>query len=77
MDTKNVLMAVILSTLVLVFWGTFFEPPVSEIQVEKNQITKNNEEDSAPSIEKTETINKTKRIDAIKSVKRIELEINY
>ena len=35
MDTKNVLMAVILSTLVLVFWGTFFEPPVSEIQVEK------------------------------------------
>ena len=27
MDFKNVLMAIVLSTLVLVFWATFFEPP--------------------------------------------------
>ena len=33
MDTKNVLLAVILSTIVLVFWATFFEPPVREEQI--------------------------------------------
>ena len=27
METRNVLLAVILSTIVLVFWATFFEPP--------------------------------------------------
>ena len=30
MDSKNVIFAVILSTLVLIFWATFFEPPVIE-----------------------------------------------
>ena len=32
MEGKNVLMAVVLSTVVLIFWATFFEPPVVEKQ---------------------------------------------
>tara|TARA_B100001123_G_scaffold322080_1_gene361351 strand:+ start:2143 stop:3831 length:1689 start_codon:yes stop_codon:yes gene_type:complete len=76
MEGKNVILAIVLSSLVLIVWAVFFEPPVSEVQIEKSQITKNNEEDSSPSIEKAEAINKTKRIDAIKSVKRIKMENN-
>ena len=42
METRNVLLAVILSTIVLVFWAMFFEAPIvdqttTEQQVEKNQ----------------------------------------
>ena len=32
MEFKNVLMAIVLSTLVLVVWATFFEPPIVEQQ---------------------------------------------
>ena len=49
MDTKNVLMAVVLSTIVLIFWATFFEAPIVEQQEKQNQMTKN-EQTSAPSI---------------------------
>ena len=41
MDFKNVLMAIVLSTLVLVFWGTFFEAPIVKQPSEDKQITKN------------------------------------
>ena len=57
MEAKNVLMAIILSTLVLVFWATFFEPPPVEQQIVENQITKS-EELSSPSIEGTESSKK-------------------
>ena len=40
MDFKNVLMAIVLSTLVLVFWATFFEPPPVERQIEEDQSNK-------------------------------------
>ena len=40
MDTKNVLLAVILSTIVLIFWATFFEAPIMEQTIEENQISK-------------------------------------
>ena len=39
MDSKNVLMAIVLSTLVLVFWATFFEPPPIEMQTTEKQTT--------------------------------------
>ena len=55
MDTKNVLMAIVLSTLVLVFWATFFEPPPVEKQIAKDQTVKS-EESSSPSITKTEPV---------------------
>ena len=40
MDTKNVLLAVVLSTIVLVFWATFFEAPIVEKQATDERITK-------------------------------------
>ena len=77
MDTKNVLMAVVLSTIVLVFWATFFEPPppLVEKQTTENQIKKN-EESSSPSIEKTESPKKKSRNDAIDSADRVKIENN-
>ena len=41
MDFRNVLLAIVLSTLVLVGWATFFEQPVVKQQTTKNEITKN------------------------------------
>ena len=41
METKNVLLAIILSTIVLVFWATFFEPPIIEQQAPEKQIVEN------------------------------------
>ena len=38
MDGKNVLLAIVLSTLVLVVWATFFEAPVVEQQTSEKQI---------------------------------------
>ena len=73
MDTKNVLMAVVLSTIVLIFWATFFEAPIVEQQEKQNQITKN-EQTSAPSIEELETLKKVSRDEAIQNVDRIKLE---
>ena len=73
MDTKNVLMAVVLSTIVLVFWATFFEPPPVDRQIAEKQITKS-EETSSPSIEEIETSKKISRNEAIKTVDRIKLE---
>ena len=50
MDSKNVLMAVVLSAIVLIGWGTFFEPPQVKKQNENNQTTEN-DKNSSPSIE--------------------------
>ena len=38
MDFRNVLLANVLSTIVLIGWGTFFEAPIVEQQTTKNQI---------------------------------------
>tara|TARA_Y100000590_G_scaffold45914_1_gene48797 strand:- start:1383 stop:3062 length:1680 start_codon:yes stop_codon:yes gene_type:complete len=73
MDTKNVLLAVVLSTIVLIFWAVFFEAPIVEQKKIQDEVTKN-EESSTPSIEKIETSNKTSRTEAIKSVDRVKLE---
>jgi len=73
MDSKNVLMAVIFSTIVLVFWATFFETPKVEQKNIQNEVTKN-ENTSTPSIEEIETSKKASRDESIKSVKRIKLE---
>ena len=50
MDFRNVLIAIVLSTLDLVVWGTVFEAPIVEQQTTKNEITKN-EDLSSPSID--------------------------
>ena len=75
MDSKNVLMAIVLSTLVLVFWATFFEPPSVERQIAEDQVTKS-EELSSPSIEKVELSKKIARDDTIDSVARVKIENN-
>ena len=75
MDSKNVLMAIVLSTLVLVFWATFFEPPPVERQIAEDQVIKS-EELSSPSIEKVELSKKITRDDTIDSVARVKIENN-
>ena len=52
METRNVLLAIILSTIVLVSWGTFFAPVPTEKEALKEQISKN-KDTSTPSIEGT------------------------
>ena len=77
MDTKNIIFAIILSTVVLVVWATFFEaPPVNQnLKNNNNQkIIKKNDTSSSPSIEKTEPSSKVLRSEAIESVKRVSLE---
>ena len=75
MDTKNVLMAIVLSTLVLVFWATFFEPPPVERQIVEDQVVKK-EESSSPSIEKDKSSKKITRNEAIDYASRIKIENN-
>ena len=52
MDSKNVLIAVILSTIVLIVWAILFEPPQIEQKVTEKIVTKNEESLSTPSLEK-------------------------
>ena len=75
METRNVLLAVILSTIVLVFWATFFEAPIVEQKPTENQIIENQNSDS-PSIDETkkEATIETTRNDVINKTKRIKVE---
>ena len=75
MDFKNVLMAIVLSTLVLVFWATFFEPPPDKRQIAEDQITKS-EDSSSPTIDEgeKEIKNEITSSDVIKSTNLIKVE---
>jgi len=75
MDFKNVLMAIVLSTLVLVFWATFFEPPPDQRQIVEDQITKS-EDSSSPTIDEgeKEIKNEITRNEVINSTNRIKVE---
>ena len=75
MDFKNVLMAIVLSTLVLVGWATFFEAPIVEQQTTEKEITKN-EDLSSPSIDEgeKEIKNEITRNDVINNTNRIKIE---
>ena len=75
MEGKNVLLAIILSTIVLVFWATFFEAPIVDPSTSENQITKN-EDVSSPSIDDDlkEIKNEVTRNEIINSVNRIKVE---
>ena len=53
MESRNVLLAIILSTIVLVVWATFFEAPIVEQQPTEKKITKN-QELASPSIDDDE-----------------------
>jgi len=75
MEIRNVLMAIVLSTLVLIGWATFFEAPIVEQQSTENQITKN-EDLSSPSIDEStkEIKNEITRNDLINNTNRIKVE---
>ena len=70
MESRNVLFAVILSTIVLVFWSTFFEPPIVEQKPLKNQTT-NTQNNNSPSIDDVETKNEITRNEAINKTSRM------
>jgi len=73
MESKNVLFAIILSSLVLFLWATFFEPPVVDKQVTKNEINKN-QNTPTPSVEEEKPETEILRSDSINSTKRIKIE---
>jgi len=75
MDFRNVLIAIVLSTIVLIGWATFFEAPVVEQQTTENKITKN-EDLSSPSIDEgeKEIKNEITRNDVINNTNRIKVE---
>jgi YidC/Oxa1 family membrane protein insertase len=73
MEGKNVLFAIILSTIVLVFWATFFEAPIVDPQVTEEQSLQKDDL-SSPSIDKKDTNIETTRSEAINDSDRIKLE---
>ena len=75
MDFRNVLMAIVLSTIVLVVWATLFEAPIVEKQIVENEIKKE-EKVSTPSLEEMESSKKISRNEAINKDDRNKLENN-
>ena len=55
MEGKNVLLAIVLSTIVLVFWATFFEPPVIEKTATENNTNPTVNNSSGGHVEGPET----------------------
>ena len=75
MENRNVLIAIVLSSLVLLFWATFFQPPPVERKVDEQQISKNQEAESPSVDENQESVaNEITRDKIISSTKRIKLE---
>ena len=71
MESRNVLLAVILSTIVLISWSFFFEPPAIEQRNSDKQINKSTD---TPSIDEKQINNEITRNDAISNSNRIQLE---
>ena len=72
MDFRNVLLAIVLSTVVLIGWSVFFEAPIVEQQTTEKQITKG-EDPSSPTIDEgeKEIKNEITRNDVINNTNRI------
>ena len=76
MENKNVLMAVVLSTMVIIFWQFMYGDEYIELenkQIKTEQLTKS-EKPSAPSIVKKKAEIKVSRSDAITETGRIKIE---
>ena len=75
MDFRNVLMAIVLSTAVLIGWATFFDAPIVEQQTTEKTISKN-QDPSSPSIDEEENKieNENTRNDVINNTKRVNIE---
>ncbi len=75
MEGRNVLLAIVLSTVVLIAWAAFFEAPIVEQPSEEKQITKN-EDASSPSIDEGQKnlVAKITRDELLDDTKRIKVE---
>ena len=74
MEGKNVLLAVVFSTIVLVVWAVFFEAPMPTQQKSEQQITSESEELSSPTIDNVEIVENISRDEIKKQTKRIKIE---
>jgi len=72
MESKNVLIAVLLSSIVIVVWGLFFEPVVQQPTSENELVTK--DENSYPSIDEKNIKEEVDRGDVINTTNRIKVE---
>ena len=68
MEGRNVLLAIVLSTIVLVVWATFFEAPIVEQPTTEKKIEKNIDTGS-PSIDEIETAKKISRNEMLNFIK--------
>ena len=77
MENKNVLMAVVLSTMVIIFWQFMYGDEYVELENKqiKTEQTAKSEKPAAPSIVKKAEI-KVSRSDAITETRRIKIENN-
>ena len=74
MENKNILIAVILSSVVLLLWAVLFEPPPTPVEmVEEKTITKKENSD-LPSVENSNVNEKISRDITIKKTDRILLK---
>tara|TARA_Y100000590_G_scaffold325879_1_gene369770 strand:- start:1314 stop:2996 length:1683 start_codon:yes stop_codon:yes gene_type:complete len=73
-EGKNVLLAVVFSTIVLVVWAVFFEAPMPTQQKSEQQITSESEELSSPTIDNVEIVENISRDEIKKQTKRIKIE---
>ena len=75
MDSKNVLLAVILSTAVIVIWSVMFPPPEIDNTITKDTavVEKNESKPQAPKIKIKEQVTKITREDAIKQSDRLNI----
>ena len=75
METRNVLLAIILSTIVLIFWATFFEAPIVDQTTNEKVVTKS-QDPSSPSIDENDKgiKNEITRDVVINDTNRIKIE---
>ena len=74
MEGRNVLLAIVLSTVVLIVWAVFFEAPIVEQKTDEKKITQNYDA-SSPSIDEEEKeIMEVKRSNLIDAATRIKIE---
>ena len=74
MENRNVLIAIILSSLVLLIWATVFEPPPMEPKTDTQTEKILNEDVTSPSVDESKQVNLISRDAAIKEKERIKIE---
>ena len=76
MENKNLIIAIVLSTSILLGWSLFFENPEKINEQNQKQTEKKLSKSETPSIEKESTVKIVSRNEAIKEGGRVEVENN-